>query len=190
MSGKSSEKPKATQAQSEAVNALRDSLKVLHGRASQIAGVKNPAKELLQRRTDVFAIAGDEVKVDITASKGEASHDKYWQYVMELGTGDSVVVLMAALIAPLMSELPLRGLYMLCAISDQLETIVAAFNTLDITFPKGVGNFKFLYALVLAAEIQIMSSNTGFESALDIFKRGAESDVMSIEESSILGFEL
>ena len=186
MAGKS----KATQAQSDAVSALRESLKVLHGRITSMDGVKNPSKELLQRRTDVFAIGQQEYKVDITSSKGEASHDKYFSFVAEHGKADSVVMLTAALLAPLMSEIPLRGLYLLVAISDQLDIIVSALKALDITFPKGVKDYRYLTTLVLAAEIQVMSSNEGFESALDIFKRGAESDVMSIDESSILDFEI
>lgn len=181
---------KATKAQAEACSALRETLKVIHQRISTTTGVKNPCKELLQRRTDVFAIGGAEVKLDITASKGEASHDKYFAYIANKGKADSVVKLTAALLAPLMSEIPLRGLYLLVAISDQLDIIVPALKSLDITFPKGVGDYRYLNALVLAAELQVMSSNEGFESALDIFKRGLESDVMSIDEESILDFEI
>ena len=182
-------KTKATKAQVDAVSALRESLKVLHGRVNNMSGVKNASKELLQRRTDVFAIGKAEVQLDITASKGKSSHDKYWEFVAEHGKADSVVMLTAALIAPLMSEIPLRGLYLLTAMSDQVDIIVGALKALDISFPKGVKSFKYLTALVLAAEIQVMSSNPEFESALDIFKRG-DSDVMSIDEASILDFEV
>jgi len=176
-------RPKGNKEQAQAIVALRDMLRTVLSRVDCIPNVSNPAKELLQRRSDVVNIKGKEFALDITASAAadKKSHKLYWEAVMNANNPDDILRLSSALVAPLMSELPLRSLYLLVAISDKLPELISALTTLEVEFPQGVKDLRFLKTLVLAAEIQMTQrlvadgADAKTVAALDAFHRAAGS---------------
>jgi len=187
-------KPKVSELsahQAAVLGELRAMLKIVAERIAHIQGVTNGAKELLQRTTDVFALAGTEYAVDINASRGKHSHADYVESVANSTemTVDALIrtlKLWGALLAPLHSEIPLRGMYIGCAISDMLPGLIKNLTLCQMTFPKGVSNWKFLSLIVLGAELQAMATNPEFKASRDIFGRalddGAELPEVDITE--------